>query len=231
MASKPLPPKSYGVLLFPGFQSLDVFGPLDALNILSGQTPLSLSILARTLDPVSTAHIYQVNFSQSIVPTHTFSNPPTDLEVLLIPGGFGTRDEKETEPVVEFIKSVYPRLRYVLTVCTGSAILARTGVLDGRRATSNKKAFSWAKSQGPNVNWVAKARWVVDGNIWTSSGITAGMDLIYAFIGEMYGEKVAEEIANGSEYERHTDPDEDPFAELFGAVDQMLRVIYREERE
>jgi len=74
------------------------------------------------------------------VPTHTFTDPPVDLEVLLIPGGRGTRDEEAMKPVVEFVRDMYSKLNYLLTVCTGSAVLARTGILDRRRATSNKKS-------------------------------------------------------------------------------------------
>lgn len=151
------------------------------------------------------------------MPTHTFTKPPEDLEVLLVPGGFGTRDEQEMGAVRPFIKDCYPKLRYLLTVCTGSAVVARTGILDGKKATSNKKSWARATAQGPNVEWVPKARWVVDGNIWTSSGITAGMDLIYAFVGQVYSQEVAEDIANASEYERHLDPSDDPFAEVWKA--------------
>lgn len=77
------------------------------------------------------------------MPTHTFAEPPSDLEVLLIPGGTGARKEENIDDVVRFLRGYYPKLRYCLTVCTGSAILAKSGVLDGRRATSNKRAFSW----------------------------------------------------------------------------------------
>ena len=145
--AKQAPPKNIGVILFPGFQLLDICGPLDVLNLLAYTHTLNLSILAATLDPVSTKHTQHINaasnFSQSIVPTHTFSNTPDDLEVLIIPGGFGARQEENIEGVIEFVRAYYGKLRWCLTVCTGSAILAKTGVLDGRRATSNKKAFAW----------------------------------------------------------------------------------------
>jgi len=142
-------PKNIGVLLFPGFQLLDIAGPLDVLNLLSCTHTLNLSIIATTLDPVSTEHSQSTavgsNFSESIVPTHTFDTAPDDLEVLIIPGGLGSRKEENIEGVVEFVKKRYggEGLRWVLTICTGSAILAKSGVLNGRRATSNKKAFSW----------------------------------------------------------------------------------------
>ena len=148
-------PKNFGIVLFPGFQLLDVCGPLDALNVLSNSHTLNLSIIAANLNPVGTQHFIQdqqgSKFNQSIVPTHTFANAPQDLEVLLVPGGLGNRSDKNMEPVVEYLTSLgldgsggrlKGDLKWVLTVCTGSEILARTGALDGRRATTNKRAFN-----------------------------------------------------------------------------------------
>ncbi|KAI0385239.1 class I glutamine amidotransferase-like protein [Hypomontagnella monticulosa] len=207
------PPTRFAVALFPGFQSLDVFGPLDILNLLSKKTPLTLHVLAATLDPVPTGTpITGHTTSQSIVPTRTFADGFEDIDVLLVPGGFGTRITENIAPVLEFIRAAYPKLRFLLTVCTGSAVAAQSGVLDGRRATSNKRSWAWATAQGPKVHWVRQARWVTDGNIWTSSGISAGMDMMYAFVAAQFGEDVAQDIANASEYVRNTDPDVDPFA-------------------
>ncbi|KAF7561029.1 hypothetical protein G7046_g3109 [Stylonectria norvegica] len=197
-----------------GFQALDVFGPLDVLNVLSKTTSLELSIIASTLDPVSTqiSGPNGASVGQSVVPTHTFHSPPNDLEVLLVPGGMGTRDIESTQPVVDYVHDAFPNLRYLLTVCTGSALAARAGVLDGHEATSNKRSFSWVKTQGPKVRWVLEARWVTCDNIWTSSGISAGLDMMYAFVESQYGEEVAEDIAIASEYSRSKDPKVDPFA-------------------
>ncbi|KAI8950449.1 class I glutamine amidotransferase-like protein [Xylaria longipes] len=209
--TKPAPTK-FGVVLFPGFQALDVFGPLDTLNNLSRTTPLELVVVAATLDPVNSKVDAPGRIGQSVVPTHTFDDCPEDLEVLLVPGGYGARNPAITSPIAEFVKRVFPKLRYLLTVCTGSAIVALSGVLDGRRATSNKKSWEWATSQGPAVNWVRQARWVVDGNIWTSSGVSAGIDLMFAFIGDQYGEEVAKQLADQAEYVRNPDSSSDPFA-------------------
>jgi len=145
-------PSKFGVIIFPGFHLLDYAGPLDALNILSADHPLTLCTIAATLDPVPTQNSMQdkqgSQFSQSIVPTHTFDNAPDDLEVLLLPGGLGSRgpgSDKWMKPQVEYLKrldlSGKGNIKWVLTVCTGSEILARTGLLDGRRATTNKRAF------------------------------------------------------------------------------------------
>jgi transcriptional regulator GlxA family with amidase domain len=213
-------PLNFGVLIFPTFQALDAFGPLDALNALSYEVPLNLSIIAATLDPVSTkprAPVMQSmrsNFAESIVPTHDFSNAPP-LDVLIVPGGYGTRAD-DIEPAIDFIRKVYPSLKYLFTVCTGSWLAARAGVLDGKRATSNKKSWAGTKGLGNNVDWISHARWVVDGNVWTASGVSAGIDAILAFIEEVYGSDAAEKITNGLEYERHKDPSWDPFAEMYG---------------
>ncbi len=207
----PIPPKSFGCLLFPGFQALDVFGPLDALNILSLQQDITLSLLAKTLDPVSTAVHARSTFSQSVLPTHTFATAPL-LDVLIVPGGLGTRAEVEAE--IEFIRTIYPSLKYIITVCTGALLAARAGILDGKKATTNKAAWAQTKLWGPNVHWVPHARWVTDGNLWTAAGVSAGIDIIFAWMAYVYGEETADRIANAMEYERHTDPNWDPFADL-----------------
>ena len=152
MVADPLPSK-FGIILFPGFQLLDAMGPLDAFHLLSNSHTLSLSILAATLDPVPTQTWVQDDqgsqFSQSIVPTHTFANAPQDLDMILLPGGLGARGpkgEENTGPVVDFLKGLdlsgNGSIKWFLTVCTGSEILARTGLLDNRKATTNKRAFN-----------------------------------------------------------------------------------------
>ncbi|VDC06216.1 unnamed protein product [Peniophora sp. CBMAI 1063] len=214
----------FGVLVFTGFQALDAFGPLDILNTLSLKQGISLSVLASTLDPVTTrppSGALQLptgsNFAQSIVPTHTFADPPKDLDVLIIPGGFGAHTSTpEIQAAIAFIKDVFPKLGHLFTVCTGSSLAARAGVLDGRNATSNKAFFEMVKADGPNVKWVPHARWVRDGNVWTTSGVSAGLDGMFAFVAAHWGEEVAQDLSKILEYERHTDSSWDPFAEIHG---------------
>ncbi|KAL8348983.1 hypothetical protein RB601_002137 [Gaeumannomyces tritici] len=150
-----------------------------------------------------------------IAPTHTFTNAPSDLEVLIIPGGLGTRSPNAGE-LVQFVKETYPRLRYLITVCTGAAFAAKAGLLDGRRATTNKR--SWAETTEPwagTVRWVPRARWVEDGNVWTSSGISAGIDATLGFVAKVYGQANATHVANLMEYGWHEDPSWDPFSDAF----------------
>lgn len=90
-------------------------------------------------------------------------------------------DTPAISAAVQFVKDTYPKLRYLNTICTGSALLARTGILDGRRATSNKAFYKIVTAERPAVNWIPKARWVVDGNIYTSSGVSALNVLLILF--------------------------------------------------
>ncbi len=229
-------PVHYGILLFPGFQALDVFGPLDVFNSLAMlyNYPMRLTNLAAAPGSVTThhpststlipAHAHPLSrFSENLVVDRTleeqlkFQESTKDgarneeaIDVLIVPGGVGVRGDVAAE--IDFIKRTYPTLKSILSVCTGSTLLARAGVLDGRRATTNKRAYKWATSTGPNVNWAAKARWVVDGNIVTSSGISAGIDASYAFVALNYGEDVAESLADSAEYVRWMDPEHDPFS-------------------
>ncbi|KAF5313869.1 hypothetical protein D9619_013111 [Psilocybe cf. subviscida] len=213
-------PLRYGAIVYPGFQALDLFGPLDALNTLSLSYPLSLSVLAESLEPVSTKPPgtlgnQEADFGQTIVPTHTFADAPP-IDVLIVPGGFGVRIPENVAAAIAYIAKVYPTLRYVVTVCTGSILVAQAGVLDGRAATTNKRSFVNMTALRSQVNWVPHARWVVDGNIWSSSGVSAGLDIIFAFMSEMYGEEVADTISDILEYERHKDAAWDPYAEKYG---------------
>ncbi|KAG6876781.1 hypothetical protein C0993_000473 [Termitomyces sp. T159_Od127] len=211
-------PVNFGIVVFPGFQALDAFGPLDALNTLSLNFPMKLSILAETLNSVSTKIPYPnsfgSDFGQSINPTHTFASHPP-LDVLLVPGGIGAM-HPSIQSAIDFVAKVYPSLQYLITVCNGAGIAARGGILDGKKATTNKMQWWPETAQREQVKWVAHARWVVDGNIWTSSGVSAGLDAVFAFISAIYGEEAAEKVANILEYERHKDPQWDPYAEIYG---------------
>jgi transcriptional regulator GlxA family with amidase domain len=148
--------------------------------------------------------------AQRVLPTHTFAAPPAQLDVVLVPGGAGCLDANED--ALAFLREAYPRLKAIITVCTGSLVLAHTGLLDGRRATTNKAYFSFVAEQRKAVQWQPVARWVADGNIWTASGVAAGMDCMLAFIAQEYGLAMAEKIMNIAEYDWHRDAAWDPFA-------------------
>ncbi|KZL75234.1 DJ-1/PfpI family protein [Colletotrichum tofieldiae] len=215
------PPKNWAVALFDSFDSIDVFGRLNPLFYLAFSRQLNLALLAETLDPVwvrpvqESLNTQNSSFWFSVNPTHTYDNPPEGVEVLLVPGGPGAT-VGDAKRVVEYVRGTYPSLKYLITTCTGAGIAARAGVLDGKRATTNKAAWSTIVKMGPNVNWVSPARWVVDGNIWTASGVTSGLDLIFAFLDQIYGQDLTRRVQGVVEYERNKGACSDPFAEWHG---------------
>ncbi|KAI0753813.1 class I glutamine amidotransferase-like protein [Fomes fomentarius] len=214
-------PTKIGIILFPSFEPLDVFGPADALQMLARQTHLDLYLISNAngtdLSPVSTApraaamNPFNSTFWQSVVPTHTLENVPDNLEVLLVPGGIGTR-ASDLGPTVEFIKERYPKLHSLISVCTGAILVAKAGVFDGKRATTNKVSYNAITPQFPSVQWDRFPRWVVDGNVWSSGGVSAGIDVTFGWIAGNFGEDVARTVANNIEYEWRNDPNWDPFA-------------------
>jgi transcriptional regulator GlxA family with amidase domain len=131
---------------------------------------------------------------------------------LLIPGGMGTRSLVDDEGFIGKLALPAGKAPFVLTVCTGSALLAKTGLLDGRNATSNKKAFPWVQSTRPEVNWIKRARWVVDDKFYTSSGVSAGIDMALGFVKDIHGPRKAHEIRDTIEYVWNEDSTVDPFA-------------------
>ena len=189
------------VLLFRDFETLDAFGPVE---VFGGVPEFSVRC-------VSTDGGMVVSAQGVRVWTEALEEGP-EAEVLLVPGGMGTRRLVGDAAYLAGLKAAALRSAYVLTVCTGSALLAATGLLDGLRATSNKRAFDWAVSVNPRVRWVSRARWVVDGKYYTSSGVSAGMDMALGFLEDRLGRDRAEEAARRIEYVRNADRDEDPFA-------------------
>jgi transcriptional regulator GlxA family with amidase domain len=197
--------RTLGVLLFPGFELLDVFGPLEAFGHRLLGEHYRVRLVAEQAGAVASAQ------GPRAVADHGLDDCPR-LDVLLVPGGMGTRREVDNARLGGWIAARAADAELVTSVCTGAALLARAGVLDGRRATTNKRAFDWVVSQGPRVTWVRRARWVEDGRFVTSSGVSAGIDMALAVVARTVDEDTAEEIARLMEYTRNRDPADDPFA-------------------
>jgi transcriptional regulator GlxA family with amidase domain len=201
--------KTVGVLLFPEFELLDVFGPLEAFG--QAKEWFRVVTVAERPGPVTSAQ------GPRAIADHGFTDCPA-IDILLVPGGMGTRREVSNGVLVDWISRQARGSETTTSVCTGAALLARAGVLDGRRATSNKRAFGWVAEQGPKVTWVRQARWVDDGNVVTSSGVSAGIDMALHLIGRIAGPAVRDDIATRMEYEWHSDDAHDPFAKIWGLV-------------
>jgi putative intracellular protease/amidase len=198
-----------GVLIFPGFELLDVFGPSEMFGLL--QKEFSLALIGETIGPVPSGQRLSAHADKTL-------DDSSDYDILLIPGGAGTRREVTNPRILDWIAKASERAEFTLGVCTGSALLAKAGVLNGRRATTNKLAFNWVVEQGPDVQWVRQARWVEDGKFFTSSGVSAGIDMSLGAIAVICGMESAEKVALWSEYSWNKDRNWDPFASIHGLV-------------
>ncbi len=199
--------KTVGALIFPGFELLDLFGPLEMFGMLPEH--YSIRLVAERERAVASGQAPVAR------PDDLFADGRA-YDILLVPGGPGTRREVKNAALLDWLRRQAETADYVTSVCTGSAILAKAGLLDGRKATSNKMAFAWVQKQGPAVQWQARARWVEDGRFLTSSGVSAGMDMTLALIAHLHGEAQARQVATWAEYDWHSDPSWDPFAKVYG---------------
>ncbi|MBR0648628.1 DJ-1/PfpI family protein [Roseomonas terrae] len=200
-ADAPRRSKKIGVVIFAGFEALDVYGPVQMWGRLPDH---EVVMVAEDAGPVKSSQ------GAETVADFSFANAPP-LDVFMVPGGIGTRREVNNPAMLEFLRRQDSSAEWTTSVCTGSAVLAKAGILAGRRATTNKRAWAWATSQDQSVLWQGRARWVTDGKYVTSSGISAGTDMALGFVELLYGRALAERIAHGAEYMWNDDPNNDPF--------------------
>lgn len=200
------------VALFEGFTVLDVYGPVQAFASTRVTRPdgsphrlFEIVTVAEKTGPVRSGE------GPATHADHVFADAPP-YDILLIPGGFGTRQAVNNTPLLLALTAASRKAAITTTVCTGSALLARTGVMDGRPATSNKVAWDWVVKQGPRVRWQRKARWVDDGDLVTSSGVSAGIDMALSVVARLHGIEMARQAARFMEYVWHEDAGDDPFA-------------------
>jgi len=190
------------ILLFEDFETLDVFGPVEIFGRLKDKYQISFYSMLGGL--VKNSH------GVSIL-TKNIEDIKNGIDIFLIPGGHGTRKEVNNIELIDKIRTISQMSKFVLTVCTGSALLAKTGLLNGKKATSNKRAFDWVITQGENVTWIRKARWTKDDKFYTSAGVSAGMDMTLGFLSDIHGLEFARKTAFEIEYDWVENMEEDHF--------------------
>lgn len=181
---------SIGLLLFPKLTQLDMTGPFEVFSRIPGST---VHLIWKTRDMVTS------DTGLSMLPTATFADCPP-LDVICVPGGPGVADLMEDEAVLDFLRAKAKTAKYVTSVCTGSLVLAAAGLLKGKRATSHWMSRPFLAVLGATP---VEERVVVDGNVITGGGVTAGIDFALSIVGKEFGAAVAEEIQLAIEYDPH----------------------------
>jgi transcriptional regulator GlxA family with amidase domain len=182
--------RKIGILIFPDFQLLDAAGPATAFEVAARLTTppgYRLQILARVAGPVASS-------SGVILSAESFPSAKL-LDTLIVAGGRGSRDVMRCETTMAFLREASARAARVASVCSGAFLLAATGLLDGRRATTHWRLAARLARDYPQVAVSPDRIFLRDGNVWTSAGITAGIDLALALIAEDLGEAVAKQTA------------------------------------
>ena len=194
-----------GAIFYNDFELLDVYGPLEMFGALGDE--IEIVTIAERAGPVSSSA------GPKTIADYGFNDAP-ELDLILLPGGIGTIPELANEAMLTFLKARAPKSQITMSVCTGSALLAKAGLLNGLAATSNKLFFDLARSQSDQVDWREAARWVDAGRYVTSSGVSAGTDMALAAIQRLFGSEAAQNVVNYTEYQWHQDAAADPFESL-----------------
>lgn len=196
-----------GILIFDGVEVLDFAGPFEVFS----RTRLRPGIESRRTDEDAPFRVFTVARHRDVVratgglevvPAYGFEDvPPIDL--LLVPGGFGTRPLLDDGPTLDWIRSVARAARQVTSVCTGSLLLAKVGLLSGRRAATHWGALDLLASIDPSLR-VDRENRVVDDGVISSAGVASGMDMAFYVVEKLHGREVADETARYIEYRRFT---------------------------
>ena len=182
-------PRIIAFVIFPRMQILDATGPLAAFEIAERYRPGTYELRMVSTTPGAVA---------STAGARLIAEPlgdPTDIHTLMVAGGEGSREASRDAVLLDHVRAVAALGRRTTSVCSGSYVLASAGVLDGRPATTHWSLTADFARRFPNVKLQADRIWTRDGEIWTSAGITAGIDLALAMVVEDYGDEIAQRTA------------------------------------
>jgi transcriptional regulator GlxA family with amidase domain len=194
-------PSSIGILIFEDVEVLDFCGPFEAFSVATSLGEYAddaklfqVHVIAETADIVSCRNGLQVK------PDYTIADHPP-LDIILIPGGRGTRTQITNQPVLDWVASQAAKVSLTTSVCTGAFLLAATGLLDGKSATTHWGSIDWLRDNYSSITVLDDQRWVDEGHIITSAGVSAGIDMSLHVIERLHGRPVATQTARHMEYD------------------------------
>ena len=197
--------RAVNVLLFEGFTTMDALGPAEALSraLEGGRKCYEIeyfSVAGGLVGSSTSAKIWTRKLDEM-----------AKFDVLIVPGCFAARELAYDGEFIAILGELARRHEHVITACTGSVLLAKTGLLGGMEVTSNKLSWQWATSEAPSVRWMRAARWCVSRKFYTGSGVSAGIDEALGFIADIHGRSEAQRIARTMGYVYNSDKNEDLF--------------------
>jgi transcriptional regulator GlxA family with amidase domain len=193
--------KRVGIVVFPDVEVLDFCGPFEVFSVTrlnedarrEEPSPFEVLLVAEQAGPVTATG------GLKVVADHTLETCPP-LDILVVPGGWGTRREIKNARLLAWIGERAKQVQTLTSVCTGSMLLGEAGLLDGRRATTHWRSLDWMRRSFPAVTVEDKLHVVEDGHVLTSAGISAGIDMALRVVAREHGEAVARNTARNMEY-------------------------------
>ena len=189
--------RNVAILIFDDVEVLDFCGPFEVFGVtgeLGDERPFHVYTIAEKAEPVHARNGLSVN------PNYTIENCPAP-DIILVPGGRGTRTQIYNTALLNWLKEQYERVELLLSVCTGALVLAKTGLLAGLTATTHYQALEELRALAPDTRIVAEGRYVDNGKIVLSAGISAGIDMSLHVVARLCGAEFANETARHMQYE------------------------------
>jgi transcriptional regulator GlxA family with amidase domain len=196
-------PRTVGILIFPEVEILDFCGPFEVFASAALQAETEDSRERRLFEVFTIAEhsdVVRCRGGLLVQPNHTLDDHPS-LDLVVIPGGYGTRSQRENPVVLDWITRQRHGGALTTSVCTGAFLLGAAGLLDGKRATTHWTTIDGLRDIHPAVDVLADARVVDEGDIITSAGVSAGIDMALHVVRRLHGDEVARRTARDMEYE------------------------------
>jgi transcriptional regulator GlxA family with amidase domain len=193
--------KRVGIVLFEDIEVLDFCGPFEVFSTVrlneatrrEDASPFEVLLVAETAAPILTTG------NMTVIPHCSFATCPT-LDLLVVPGGWGTRKELNNPVMLNWVRARADEVETLTSVCTGSMLLGFAGLLDGCHATTHWRSLDWMRDSFPSVTVESDQHVVEDGRLFTSAGISAGIDMALKVVARYFGEGIAQATARHMEY-------------------------------
>jgi len=193
--------KQTGIVVFADVEVLDFCGPFEVFSVtrLNEQrrreepSPFNVFLVAETKRLLVAAG------GMKVFPDYDLDDCPA-LDILVVPGGWGTRKEMNNERLLRWIADRSRQVEILTSVCTGALLLGKAGLLDGRRATTHWRSLDWMEELFPKTHVEKQLHFVEDGALFTSAGISAGIDMALKVVARYFGEAIARATAKHMEY-------------------------------
>lgn len=183
-----------GIVVFEEAEELDFVGPWEVFTMAAMLNPGNRVVLiAQESRPVACAK------GMRVLPDHTFADAPA-LDVVLVPGGLGTRREAENPVLIDWLRRVGPQCTWVTSVCTGALLLYEAGLAKGKRVTTHWGFVETLRTR-PDITVLEHRRYVRDGNVVTAAGVSAGIDMALWLVGQLHGIECARNVQHWMEYD------------------------------